>query len=75
MGLTSRSAELFVLQPTHEKQRLLRLVLKSASWQHGQLSTEFEEPFESLRRSNQLSETKHRENGIANAQIENWLLG
>ena len=55
MDLTSRTAELFVAQEVHEQQRFLRLVLKSASWQDGELRTEFEEPFESLRRSNQLA--------------------
>ena len=73
MGLTSRAADLFAIQPVEEKQRFLRLVLKSAFWQGGQLHTEFEEPFENLRRSNQLSRTKHEENGMATAQNEIWL--
>jgi len=73
MELTSRAADLFLMQPTHEKQRFLRLVLKMATWQDGRLCTEFEDPFESLKRSNQLSKTKHQENGIAIAQIEDWL--
>jgi hypothetical protein len=55
MDLTSRAAELFSVQPPHEKQEFLRLVLKKASWQHGQLQTEFETPFENLRVSNQLA--------------------
>ncbi|MGB6944390.1 MAG: zinc ribbon domain-containing protein [Bryobacteraceae bacterium] len=58
MALTSRTADLFVVQPPHEKQAFLRLVLKSAAWQHGELQTQFEEPFETLRRSNQLSRGK-----------------
>jgi hypothetical protein len=55
MALTSRTADLFMIQPTHEKQAFLRLVLKSAAWRHGELQIQFEEPFENLRRSNQLS--------------------
>jgi site-specific DNA recombinase len=75
MKLISRAAELFLVQPAHEKQRFLRLVLKTASWQHGQLRSEFEEPFESLRRSNQLSKTNHKENRMVNTEIEFWLPG
>jgi hypothetical protein len=75
MDLTSRAAELFLLQPTDEKQRFLRLVLKSASWRDSLLSTEFEPPFETLKRSNQLSRTKHGGNGTASGEIEDWLRG
>jgi site-specific DNA recombinase len=73
MDLTSRAADLFLEQPTAEKQRFLKLVLKSATWQDGRLCTEFENPFESLRRSNQLSRTKQQGNGGAVAEIEDWL--
>jgi hypothetical protein len=61
--------------PVHEKQRFLRLVLKSASWQDRRLRTEFEELFESVRRSNRLSRTKHKENRMPNVQNEIWLGG
>lgn len=60
MELTSRAAELFLIQPPTEKQAFLRLVLKSASWANGELSTEFENPFETLRRSNRLRQTKQK---------------
>ncbi len=75
MDLTSRAADLFLVQPTHEKQQFLRLVLKSASWQDSRLQTEFEEPFNSLRRSNQLSTTQHKENGMAKPDTAIWLPG
>ncbi len=75
MDLTSRAADLFLIQPTHEKQQFLRLVLKSASWQDSRLQTEFEEPFNSLKRSNQLSTTQHKENAMANPNTKIWLLG
>ena len=74
MDLTSRAADLFLLQPTHEKQRFLKLVLKSAIWRDGELRTEFEDPFESLVRSNRLSRTKQQENRAAVAEIQDWLL-
>ena len=73
MDLTSRAAELFLMQSAPEKQRFLRLVLKSATWQDGRLCIEFENPFENLRCSNQLSRTKQTANGSANGEIENWL--
>ena len=74
MELTSRTADLFKLQPVNEQQRFLRLVLKTGEWQAGQLRTEFEEPFESLRRSNQQSQTKHRTIATRQAEFQNWLL-
>jgi hypothetical protein len=61
------------VQPRHEKQRFLKLVLKSAVWRDGQLRTEFEDPFENLRRSNRLSRTKQQENGAAVAESQDWL--
>jgi hypothetical protein len=73
MDLTSRAADLFLIQPAPEKQRFMRLVMKGATWRDGQLQTQFEEPFENLRRSNQLSLRKHEENGMRNAEIANWL--
>jgi site-specific DNA recombinase len=75
MDLTSRAAELFVVQPTPEKQRFLRLVLKMASWQGGELRMEFEEPFETLKRSNQLSRTKCSGNEVVKANFQIWLPG
>ncbi len=73
MDLTSRAADLFTAQPVHEQQRFLRLILKSASWQGGELHTEFEEPFESLRRSNRLTSTNHKENRVGTPEFEIWL--
>lgn len=74
MDLTSRAADLFAVQPVQEKQGFLRLILKSASWSAGRLQTEFEQPFENLRRSNQLRASKHKENGKVIVEIEDWLL-
>ena len=73
MELTSRTAELFLIQPPHEKQAFLRLVLKSAAWRHGELQTQFEEPFENLRRSNQLSRRKDTEIVAGDSPNGIWL--
>jgi hypothetical protein len=73
MDLTSRAADLFLIQPTHEKQAFLRLVLHSVSWKHGELQTQFEEPFENLRRSNQLSRSKEKEMNVMINENEIWL--
>ncbi len=74
LGVASRAAELFQSQPPHEKQGFLKLVLKSAQWQGGRLEVQFEDPFQALARSNQLSQTEHSEKGRQVAEIESWLL-
>jgi hypothetical protein len=63
-----------MIQPTDEKQAFLRLVLKSAAWRHGELQTQFEEPFENLKRSNQLSRRKGNEIGDGTTRKQVWLL-
>ncbi len=59
----------------NEQQRFLRLVLKTGEWQSGRLRTEFEEPFESLCRSNRLSRTKHMTVAPRQAGFQDWLPG
>ena len=61
MELTSRAADLFLVH------------LKSASWRHGELQTQFEEPFENLRRSNQVSRRKDDGIGEGPTQKGIWL--
>jgi len=73
MALTIRTADVFMIQPTNEKQAFLRLVLKSATWRHGELQTQFEEPFENLKRSNQLSRRKDTEIGDGTTRNQIWL--
>ena len=75
IDLTSRAADLFLVQPIEEKQAFLRLVLKSACWKDGRLRTEFEDPFENLRRSNRLSRTKKEEIPVRTSETEIWLPG
>jgi len=48
MDTISRTAGLFSIQPVAEKQAFLHLVVKSATWKHGELRTQFESPFENL---------------------------
>jgi len=74
MELTSCAADLILAQPSHEKQAFLRLVLKSAAWRHSELHTQFEEPFENLRRSNQLSRRKDMEIVAGDTANGIWLL-
>ena len=75
MELTSRAGELFLVQPVEEKQAFLHLVLKSASWANGELQTEFENPFEALRRSNRLNQTQQKEIEMKVTDKEIWLPG
>jgi site-specific DNA recombinase len=73
MDLTSRAADLFAVQPVHEKQGFLRLILKSATWRQGRLQTEFEQPFENMRHSNRLSRCKEKEIVSMPDKKEIWL--
>jgi hypothetical protein len=57
MALTSRAADTFLAQPGLEQQKLLRLVLHSASWKGGELRMSFREPFAELRLSNRATHT------------------
>jgi hypothetical protein len=63
MALANRTADVVMIQPSHEKQAFLRLVLRPAAWRNGELQTQFEEPFENLKRSNQLTRRKDGEIG------------
>ena len=73
MGLTSRAAALFRQQEGDEQRRLLRTVFKKASWQHGTLRLEFEEPFEILRDSNCAGARKEIQKAGAGRDSEIWL--
>ena len=73
MQLTGKAATLFHQQSGHERRRLLRTLVKNASWQAGELRLQFEEPFEILRSSNRASSRKEMQNGMATGQNEIWL--
>jgi len=75
MRLTSRAPILFRGQSGQEQRRLLRTVLKTASWQTGELRLEFEEPFETLRRSNRASARKEMEKIGSGRDSGIWLPG
>jgi hypothetical protein len=71
MVLTSKAADRFELQCASEQRRLLRLVLREAIWQAGELRTCFREPFEQLRLSNSatIKEDGHFPANEANSDI------
>jgi site-specific DNA recombinase len=75
MQLTSRAAALFRHQSGPEQRRLLRTVLKTASWLGGELRLEFEEPFEILRGSNRANLSKEMHKAGSGRDLEIWLLG
>jgi len=52
---------------------LLRLLAEGCDVEGGALQTRFEEPFENLRLSNLLSQTKEKELGAEKAPDEIWL--
>jgi len=62
MGMMSRASELLLEQPPTEQRRLLQVVIEKATWKDGALETALFEPFEILRRSNQESSRKQKEN-------------
>jgi site-specific DNA recombinase len=73
MRLTSRTATLFRQQSGHEQRRLLRTIVKTASWQGGELRMEFEQPFEILRGSNLANRSKEMQKPGADHDSEIWL--
>ena len=60
---TSQSAEEFPDALGAEQRRLLRLVLKEASWKGSELRMSLREPFEKLRLSNSVTGTNHKSLG------------
>lgn len=74
MRLTTRAATLFRQQSGHEQRRLLRTVMKTASWQAGELRLEFEEPFEILRSSNRANASNETQKAGSGRDSGIWLL-
>jgi len=74
LQLTSRAAELFLMQPAHEQRHLLQVVMQKAAWQNGMLRTTLFEPFEILRHSNQASARKENGDAGSGRDLEIWLL-
>ena len=73
--MTSNACNQFREQNETEQRRLLTMILKEATWQDGGSSTTLLEPFEQLRRSNQLSQTKITGNNGSGHELKIWLLG
>lgn len=74
MRLTSRAAELFLQQTAAEQRRLLRVVVKNATWQAGELRTTLFEPFDILRHSNRETYRKESQKNGSGQDFEIWLL-
>ena len=73
MNLTAKAATLFREQNGHEQRRLLRTLIKTATWQGGELRMEFEEPFEILRGSNLVSRSKEMQIAGSGRDSKIWL--
>lgn len=71
--MTSNACNQFLEQNEQEQRQLLMTILKEATWQEGGLRTTLLEPFEQLRRSNQLSTTKDNGNGGSGRDLKIWL--
>ncbi len=75
IALTSRAAELFVEQPGKEQNKLVRLLVESASWKGGELRMCFREPFAKLRLSNSATDTKRNTLAVAKSNSGIWRRG
>ena len=73
MHLTSEAAALFREQNGSEQRRLLRTLVKMASWQAGALRLEFEGPFEILRDSNLANCRQEMREAGSGRDSEIWL--
>ena len=73
LQLTSQACQLFMQQSAEEQRRLLRVLIKDATWQDGTLRTALFEPFEILRHSNQESYRKEKEIAGSGQDLEIWL--
>ena len=74
LQLTSRAAELFLVQPPHEQRHLVQVVMEKAAWKDGTLRATLFEPFEILRHSNRENCRKENENAGSGRDLEVWLL-
>lgn len=68
--LTSNACNAFREQNEEEQRTLLTTILKAATWKDTSLATTLLEPFELLRRSNQLSTTTHNGNDCGGRDLE-----
>ena len=75
MESTSRLAALFVEEEGHMQRRLLRTIVKTATWKGGALGVEFEDSFEMIRGSNRASVRKDAAKAGSGRDSEIWLPG
>lgn len=71
--LTSNACNAFREQNEEEQRKLLVSILKEATWQDGGLRTTLLEPFQQLRRSNQLTHTEEGGSGGSGRDMKIWL--
>ena len=72
---TSTLCNTFPNQPPTEQRRLLKIIIATATWQHGKLETTLQPPFEELRLSNRANHTKHGKNENGRGKMKDWLPG
>ncbi len=72
--LTSQSCHLFLAQAATEQRRLLTTILERATWKNGRLAVVLLEPFEQLRRSNQVTINEISSLGSSVSDPKIWLL-
>ncbi len=71
----SKAAEQFAQRCSTEQRNFLKLVLKGASWQGGELRMSLLEPFENLRLSNSASRRNEKGFGTERSNFDNWRRG
>lgn len=74
LRLTSTACQAFLDQPPAEQRKLVRMTIRTATWQDGELRTTLLEPFELLRRSNQSNTNGNNGIGGNGLDFRNWLL-
>jgi hypothetical protein len=73
LRLTSNACHAFRAQPEPEQRKLLTMMLKEAQWKDRRLHTTLREPFELLRRSNQVNSNGINGKGGARKAFDIWL--
>ncbi len=75
LELARRARRLFEKQEAREKRRLLDFLVSNCSWQDGDLTAEFRQPFDSLADTAMAAATATAEGRSESAKSEIWLLG
>jgi hypothetical protein len=65
--------ELSIKQEAREKRRLLNFVLSNSTWNNGELTPEFRQPFDVLAVTNKSYKSKRAARACPGGTFENWL--